>query len=318
MRRERWADGVITVARPEAGSNPLVIRCFDGVFGPNTGQADFYEATADGLLKAFVCGEDCAVLAYGQTGSGKSYTVFGPRGDPPLPARLIHVQSLGAAIGYRLLPALKLKGPRDIAHDSAELLGVFRMSPPGISNASCRWLETRDAAPSDPQKHRPIVDTRSLPDPLLLPRTSAKAAGQLGRRLGCQMSRRRLVPLDQSHDVRILWFAGRWRLSQPFCLSCPPALAGGFSAPPMRQTEELSLNWGLLPRCIAKVLQVMPQDALLTVSAVEVYCEEVYDLLDGQKPVKLVSTGDNPQSGKRSPPSNAPKHKVQLPRNSCS
>ena len=59
---------------------------FDGVFGPDAGQAAVFEDTRH-LVQSAVDGFNVCVFAYGQTGSGKTHTVYGTAADPGLAPR---------------------------------------------------------------------------------------------------------------------------------------------------------------------------------------------------------------------------------------
>lgn len=48
---------------------------FDGVFGPESGEAEIYAKVAHPLLETAVAGSNATIFAYGATGCGKSYTV---------------------------------------------------------------------------------------------------------------------------------------------------------------------------------------------------------------------------------------------------
>jgi kinesin family protein 5 len=51
---------------------------FDGVFRPDTGQADFYSINVRPLVDQILKGYNATVFAYGASGTGKTYTIFGP------------------------------------------------------------------------------------------------------------------------------------------------------------------------------------------------------------------------------------------------
>lgn len=54
---------------------------FDGVFAPDSGQADVYERVGRPLVNGLFGGYNGALLAYGQTGSGKTFSMAGPSGS---------------------------------------------------------------------------------------------------------------------------------------------------------------------------------------------------------------------------------------------
>lgn len=50
---------------------------FDGVYGPESTQAELYETTVSPIVEEVLKGFNCTVFAYGQTGTGKTYTMEG-------------------------------------------------------------------------------------------------------------------------------------------------------------------------------------------------------------------------------------------------
>ena len=61
---------------------------FDGVFNPNHGQDDIWEAT-EPLVQSAIDGYNVTIFAYGQTGSGKTYTMLGEADNKGLISRSI-------------------------------------------------------------------------------------------------------------------------------------------------------------------------------------------------------------------------------------
>jgi kinesin family protein C1 len=61
---------------------------FDGVFNPNHGQDDIWEA-AEPLVQSAIDGYNVTIFAYGQTGSGKTYTMLGEADNKGLISRSI-------------------------------------------------------------------------------------------------------------------------------------------------------------------------------------------------------------------------------------
>jgi kinesin family protein C1 len=61
---------------------------FDGVFNPNHGQDDIWQAT-EPLVQSAIDGYSVTIFAYGQTGSGKTYTMLGEADNKGLISRSI-------------------------------------------------------------------------------------------------------------------------------------------------------------------------------------------------------------------------------------
>lgn len=50
---------------------------FDRAFGPESKQAEVYQAVVAPLIEEVLSGYNCTVFAYGQTGTGKTHTMVG-------------------------------------------------------------------------------------------------------------------------------------------------------------------------------------------------------------------------------------------------
>lgn len=84
-RAERQAEVVAAepaaaqVTLRPAGEAPRAFT-FDTVFGPESSQAEVYEAMAAPLVDSALAGYNATLFAFGQTGTGKVGTAFSPAG----------------------------------------------------------------------------------------------------------------------------------------------------------------------------------------------------------------------------------------------
>lgn len=74
---------VITLSRDRAHTidfhgNPSASYTWDGVFGPDSTQAEVYSAVGPPAVTSVLRGVNATIMCYGQTSSGKTYTMTGP------------------------------------------------------------------------------------------------------------------------------------------------------------------------------------------------------------------------------------------------
>jgi len=71
----RIKDGVVAIRKPD--SKDFKDFTFDGVYAPDTLQANFYNDTGFPVVESVMEGYNSTIFAYGQTGTGKTFTMVG-------------------------------------------------------------------------------------------------------------------------------------------------------------------------------------------------------------------------------------------------
>ena len=70
--------GTIALTPPaSARGDPPKTFTFDAVYGPDTVQANLYQATVNPVVESVLEGYNGTIFAYGQTGTGKTFTMEG-------------------------------------------------------------------------------------------------------------------------------------------------------------------------------------------------------------------------------------------------
>uniref|UniRef100_A0A670HS49 Kinesin-like protein n=1 Tax=Podarcis muralis TaxID=64176 RepID=A0A670HS49_PODMU len=80
---------------------------FTQIFGPEVGQASFFDATMKDVVKGVLHGQNWLVYTYGVTNSGKTYTIQGSGADAGILPRSLAI--IFNSIGTRLYRAMDLK-----------------------------------------------------------------------------------------------------------------------------------------------------------------------------------------------------------------